>query len=451
MGGQHSTRERTQVGDDDVTLFRPRRLRVPARRGTTGDVGSAYPFAVPNHPSGAEGVLIGRDLVSGQGFVFDLFTAYKRGQVTNPNMMLVGEPGFRKSTLIKLMLSRAIILLGRWVLVLDPKGEYVDFAERVGLKHITLEPGGTTRLNPLDRPPAGDDLTHTQLAARRGSLVAAMVTELIRGELTPVEQHAIGVGIKHLDQRKDQATLVDLAELLRQPPSEVADQCLHDAASFGAAVRNVYFGLDRLINQDLLGMFNGPTNVDIDWDARGAVIDLSAIFNDPEALRLTLIALTSWFQTAVASRPGPLRYQVLDEAWKVLGEPHTARHLQGSWKLGRSLGLANIAVTHKLADLSAQADSGTSVAKIGGGLLADTATRVVMHQSAGELDGTATALGLTSRETLLAGALPKGRSLWHIGPDARAVIDPLLTQADLAMVDTDQRMRGDAVPVPAGV
>ncbi len=433
-----------------MTLRRGRRLRVPARRGTTGDVASAYPFAVPNHRSGAEGVLVGRDLLSGQGFVFDLFSAYERGQVTNPNMILIGEPGFRKSTLIKLMLSRAVTLLGRWVLVLDPKGEYVDFAERVGLKHITLEPGGATRLNPLDRPPAGNDLTHAQLAARRGSLVAAMVTELIRRDLTPVEQHAIAVGIKHLDQRKDQATLVDLAELLRDPPSEVADQCLHEADSFAAEVRNVYFGLDRLITQDLLGMFNGTTNVDIDWDHRGAVIDLSAIFNDPEALRLTLIALTSWFQTAVASRPGPLRYQVLDEAWKVLGEPHTARHLQGSWKLGRSLGLANIAVTHKFADLAAQADTGTAVAKIGGGLLADTATRVVMHQSAGELDNTATALGLTGRETHLAGTLPKGRSLWHVGPDVRAVIDPFVTAVDLAMVDTDGRMRGEAKPVPVG-
>ncbi|MEZ5218173.1 MAG: hypothetical protein R2715_16695 [Ilumatobacteraceae bacterium] len=45
------------------------------------------------------------------------------------------------------------------------------------------------------------------------------------------------------------------------------------------------FNLNKLLTRTLRGMFDGPTTVAIDWDnGLGVIIDLSAVFEDREAL-----------------------------------------------------------------------------------------------------------------------------------------------------------------------
>ena len=63
------------------------------------------------------------------------------------------------------------------------------------------------------------------------------------------------------------------------------------------------------------------------------------------------------------------------------------------WKLSRAYGVANLAIVHRLSDLRAQADDGTSATKVSMGLLADTQTRVLFRQSTDQV-----------REATLAGA-----------------------------------------------
>ena len=41
--------------------------------------------------------------------------------------------------------------------ILDPKGEYLDLAERDQLSVLALRPGGSVRLNPLEAGPDGSD------------------------------------------------------------------------------------------------------------------------------------------------------------------------------------------------------------------------------------------------------------------------------------------------------
>src|SRR5262249_41903324 len=149
-----------------------------------------------------------------------------------------------------------------------------------------------------------------------------------------------------------------------------------DAVDLARSVEAAIYGLGKLLDRSLRGMFDGPTTVHLDWDGPGIVLDLSAVHSDPEALTLVMIATTAWLQAVLARPDGPPRLQVLDEAWSLLGSERTTRYLQACWKLSRAYGVANIAIVHRLSDLRAQADDGTAASKLSMGLLADTQTRV---------------------------------------------------------------------------
>ena len=105
------------------------RISLPRHRATTAHLCSAYPFAA-ELGLGVGGVYMGTNLLTGGGgFAFDPFEAYAQGIVTNPNMLIAGEPGVGKSATAKTFIHRSVGVFGRWVAIADPKGEYLPLAD----------------------------------------------------------------------------------------------------------------------------------------------------------------------------------------------------------------------------------------------------------------------------------------------------------------------------------
>jgi hypothetical protein len=420
-----------------------RRLRVPRHRGTTAHVCSAYPFlAEPG--LGARGVYIGTNvLTGGGGFAYDPFTAYADGVLTNPNVIVAGDVGMGKSTAVKCFVHRSVAMFGRWVAIADPKGEYLPLAETLGLTVLQLHPGGTTRLNPLDPAPLGGAASD-ETARRQADLVAALIGEVLHRDLDPIEDALLGWSLAHLTQLPAVTvpTLGDVVRVMRDPPDEVAARATMARDELARAAAPAIYALGKLIDRSLRGMFDGPTNVRFDPDGPGLVVDLSAVFQDREALGLVLLAVTAWLQAAIAQPTGPRRLQVLDEAWTLFGNPRTARYLQSCWKLSRAYGVANVAVIHRLSDLRAQADDGTSTAKIALGLLADTQTRILFRQAPDQAPEARDLLGLTGVEAELLTRLTRGRALWKVA-GRTAVVQHVVGSAEQEFSDTNARMIAD--------
>src|SRR5581483_5313741 len=174
------------------TLLRRRRLRLPRHRMTTANLCSVYPFMTTT-ALGAHGVHLGIDLLSGGGpFAFDPFDAYRAGAITNPNMLVAGEPGVGKSATAKIFIYRSVGVFGRWAAIADPKGEYRALAEALGLSVIKLHPGGSTRLNPLDSGPFRRTASTDDLAIRNAAMIAALLGAVLRRDLSPIEDAALG-------------------------------------------------------------------------------------------------------------------------------------------------------------------------------------------------------------------------------------------------------------------
>jgi hypothetical protein len=428
----------------------PPGLRIPRHRATTANLAAVYPFQAAEG-LGARGVYLGTDVLTGGGaFCYDPFELYTQGVLTSPNVLVVGEVGSGKSTAVKTLLFRSIGVLGspgglpRWTAILDPKGEYGPLAAALGLTMLRLQPGGTTRLNPLDSGPAGGDAD--ELVARRAGLVAALVSELLDRDLTQLEDAALGWAVTALTRGRGDGrapVLADVTRLLAEPTQAMVDQALLPADELAREVGEVRHALGKLLDRDLRGMFDGPSTVAADWTGRGLVLDLSAVHADQRALRLVMVAATGWLQAVMAStaagQAAPRRYQVLEEVWALLGSERTAKYLQATFKLSRAYGVANIAVAHRISDLYAQSDDGTSAAKVAAGLLADTQTRVLFRQDAEPAARARQALGLTAGEAALLPQLANGRALWKVG-GRTAVVQHRVAATEWPLIDTDARL-----------
>jgi len=422
-------------------------LRVPRHRTTTANLGAAYPLQA-EMGLGPRGIVLGTNRLAGHAaFCFDPFELHTAKAVTNPNMMVVGEPGSGKSAAVKCFLDRCLGALRspggqpRWGAIADPKGEYGPLAASLGLEVLCLYPGGATRLNPLDAGPAGAWAKPDELAARRTSMVVALVGTVLGRDLTQVEDASIGWAVDHM-AGEERPTLAEVATLLANPTAAMADRACVAASELARRVDEVRFALGKLLDRNLRGMFDGASTVAIDWSGRGLVLDLSVVRDDPEALRVVMVAATAWLQAAMASPEGqstPRRVQVLDEAWSLLGDERTARYLQNCWKLCRSYGVANLAIAHRVSDLSAQANDGTATAKIAQGLLADTQTRVLFRQAPDQMDQARAMFDLNDAEAAALSRLGQGQALWKVG-QVTALVNHVIAPDQQAFCATDQRM-----------
>ena len=274
-------------------------------------------------------------------------------------------------------------------------------------------------------------------------MTAALIATALGRNLTPVEDALVGWSTDTVCRTNRTATLCDLAGVLADPPSEFAQRATTTVAQLLTDTAAVRYGLNRLLERDLRGMFDGPSTVTINRHGPGLVIDLSRVHLEPDVLAVVMIAATGWLQTllaAPADDDGPRRIQVLEECWVLLASERTARYLQACWKLSRAYGVANIAVAHRISDLRAQADDGTAAAKITAGLLADTQTRILFRQSPDQIPEAKTLLGLTAVEADLLPQLAKGRALWKVAGHS-ALVTHVISRDELAgFCDTDARL-----------
>lgn len=416
--------------------------RLCRRRGTTAQVAVLFPGVAPP-PDGAErSACLGRDVLGGPPFRFDPFEAYACREVNNPNVLVLGDPGTGKSAAVKTMVHRWVGLERnggpfRWVAICDPKGEYTRLATTLGLDVLALRPGGTVRLNPLD---VGGGDTH-EVALRRTSLLVAILSSLLRRELSPLEDAAVGWAVDELGRAPGAPTLLDAARLLATPTATMAERAATAPEVLARSIEDLRLGLGKVLERELRGMFDGHSTARCDPQGRGLVVDLSAVHGDRTALGVVMAAATAWISGHIARHDGVQRVQVIDEAWALLANPASVRHLQASWKLCRDYGVANMAVAHRLADLRAQADDGTSLAKIAAGLLGDTETRILFRQAPDQMAETKSLLGLSQTEADLLPRLTRGRALWK-RPRSSALVQHVVGTAEWDFGDTDGALLG---------
>jgi hypothetical protein len=318
----------------------------------------------------------------------------------------------------------------------DLKNEYALLARAFGIEPVELGPGLPARLNPLDAGPLGrhlpaaGDLLAERLAEihrRRITLLGALLEMRLGRPVTPTEEAAISIAIRHATgqaagaTRLADPTIPQVWALLRDPDPAMAAELR--AAGPGRAREMIRPAADALGNMtaaSLSGLFDGPTTVRPDFAAPVQTVDLSRIEGrGDETVAMTLACVSSWGQAAVDEPGGPVRLVIRDELWRAL---------------------------RILADFEAAAATGTAEAAIARSLIASCDTRICLAQDTGPLAMTREAIGLTDTECAHIASWSGeqlGRSLWKIGRVSSHIVQLVLTPAERRLYWTNQRMSLD--------
>lgn len=412
-------------------------LRLAPMSVTTRHSASAYPFQCQ---AGLPlvGPIIGQEVL-GQGmFTYDPFCLYEAETLLSPCMLVAGNKGYGKSAFVKAYLHRQA-LAGKWLAILDPKGEYLDLAARDGLSVLGLAPGGPLRLNPLDAGPTPiGDCDHVR--GRRIGVVVALAESALGRLVTSDERSVVTAALMETERRDARAapTLRQVMDLLMEPTDAMAAELHTTSAGLATDAKSVARGLHRLVEGDLAGMFDGTSTTKIAWSGPGIVIDLSAVLQSP-AFSSILVCAGAWLAQVVAAKDRQ-RIIVVDECWKAIRDAGFVAWGEETQKLSRAYGVQFVTIVQRISDLAAQADDGTATSKRAKGFVTEAETKVTFALSGAEARASAEVMDWTESETLLVPRLPRGRALWRVGEHG-AIVQTILSPLDVAMCDSNQAMR----------
>ncbi|MDQ7991241.1 MAG: hypothetical protein AAGC63_00420 [Propionicimonas sp.] len=313
-------------------------------------------------------------------------------------MFVFGKPGRGKSATIKAFATRLMPFGYRTLIAGDPKDEYAPICEALGVEPITVGHGLSARINPLAFGPLGQgwaDLPATE-ARRRVAIVFARWLTLIRGlvgsqrigearvPFGPVDEVVVKTALAHLTGHRQgntvlvETTIPELWRLLDEPTDELVAECRYATTrQFLDETRLLRDALGQLVSGALAGLFDGPTTIDIDWNAPIQSLSLSRLeaLGD-EAVGIALTCLNSWSRgMRELAAPGDLRVVVRDESWKQLRlGPEAVKSFDADLRLSRRDGDVQVAVAHKPSDLLTAGDAGSQAVAIAKDLLhlADT-------------------------------------------------------------------------------
>lgn len=369
---------------------------------------------MPAHDAGTslEGRSLGRAL-RGSSFVLDPFDAYRTGLVSNPNVIVAGSIGAGKSTVVKMMLDRALER-GRRVVVIDPKGEYGELARRHGATVIALGRDGWC--NPF----SDDDLESRDL-------LRVLIASAQGAPLNPDQHFVIDEAWRSLSGSRPLRVLRALYQHLE----------VHVTTLIPTPERAVALVLYRFVHGDLAGLFDGPGDP-LTFTGGLVVLDLSAQWASG-SFSVAVLSAVAAAQQVVANSEA-LGYLVLDEAWALLADAHALRWLQGSWKLARARGLSHVLVLHRWSDVASAGDAGSAQRERAQGLLRECETVWLFRQPPDEAREITRALGLRDLEERYLVALPKGTALVRYGVH-RSIVRVQPDRTDDSFVDTDGAMR----------
>jgi type IV secretory pathway VirB4 component len=368
---------------------------------------------LPAHDAGTglEGRSLG-DAQRGGPFVLDPFDAYTSGLVQNPNVIVAGSIGAGKSTVVKMVLDRALAR-GRRAVVIDPKGEYAAIAQTYGVGVVTLGRDGWCDPFPLNDRESRD-------------LLRALVASAQGAALKSDQHYIIDEVWQKLDAPRPTRVLRALFELLHS----------HLGSTTITPERTLALTLYRFVHGDLAGLFDGDDEPMV-FTGQLVVLDLSAQWSSNSFSVAALSAIAAAQQIVAHNALG---YLVLDEAWTLLADPHALRWLQGSWKLARAKGISHMLVLHRWSDVAAVGDIGSSNRERAQGLLRECETAFLFRQPPDEAREMAVSLGLQQREERYLSALPKGHALVRYGSH-RSIVRVRPDERDRRFIDTDGAMR----------
>jgi len=396
-------------------------------------------------PTGTDGIVNGRDVLSHTIVAHDAATAYNAPQrvITSPNSLVVGDVGSTKSSTVKVLLVRALTLRLRRAFVFDKKeeggeGEYAELARRFGSESLRFATDGSgTRINLLDSlvvrgtgmqgqmqlmattfhsARGGQPLDEWEREALRAALRSLLATDLGRAA-TPADL------VPHLLAVSGDPAYAGL--------SAAARDRLHEA---GATLAWVLLSLlDEYGN-----VFDGETSRAVDLAHKLTVWDVSQLPNEGPAVPVVMALGHMWLHGRLHGERGWITNVIYEEGWHVIGSA-TAELVKSNQKLSRSLGIANWFVIHKGTDIPPESPGYTVIQE---------AQTVYIHRMVRPQDAewAVRTFGLEPDTAETVTGLPQGQCILKRAHLPETQVQIVRSRWEAGLTDTDTAMSAAAAP-----
>ncbi|MGQ0463974.1 MAG: ATP-binding protein [Sporichthyaceae bacterium] len=443
--------------------------------GTTNQVAGLFPFVQANGLP-PTGVPLGRDLLTNELVCLDP-PGWVGTMTANPGVWIQASPGVGKSACAKRLMIGLAALGYRALNPGDAKGEYSTVARALDGQVIRIG-RGLDRINPLDAGPLGRALPRldeaaretltVEIAARRSELLIALLSGPNGLDRRPdaAERYALEAAVRIVTAAHAggaDPVIPDVIALLRNPPESLCTALqVPDRAEAWKVTGQVVFGLENLCSGPLAGLFDGPTSVRLDLDARAISVDLSALLPAGDHV-VAAGMMAGWAYTygtldAAAALGLDNRPMVvcLDELWRALrAGTGMVDSFDALTRLNRAKGAVTMMITHSLRDLEALPNPADRAKAAG--LMERCDTVLLGASSPKELAAVAERRPLTGEEMRLVAswAAPtgtavegldtphpgRGKLLVKIGHRLGVPTQMMLTEAELVRYETDAAIR----------
>ena len=374
----------------------------------TTALATTFPFASTEIEM-TGGILMGRNAESGSLIFSDRFA------LDNHNQVILAHSGAGKSYLTKLMVLRSLFH-GIDVLVVDPENEYERLSDAVGGTVVRLG-ANQGAINPLEL-----GSTDSQEALTEAALFCHTLCSTLLGGTGAEERALLDRAILAAYEAKgitsDPRTHARPVPLL----GDVVGLLGESAVENSLATR-----LNPFVAGSHQGLFDRATTIRAEGHL--VVFSLRDVPDDPKEIRAacTLSALDAiWRQ--VRSGPRKPRIVVIDEAWLLLGEESAARFLARLAKSARKYWCGLTTVTQDVDDVLSSS--------LGHAVLTNSATQVLLGQSAQAIPALAQAFQLSDGERSYLQTCDQGHGLFCSGTE-RAALHVVASQEEHSLITSD--------------
>lgn len=350
---------------------------------SSSSLSTTFPF-VSSDLTSSSGVLYGINLHNNSLILFDRFS------LENANMTIFAKSGAGKSYMVKLEILRQL-MFGTEIIVIDPEQEYRYLCDSVGGAYLKVATASDHRINPFDLPELNEDdepevVLRENITRLMGLL--SLMTEGFAAEEQSVVDRALW----------ETYALKDITKTRRWHNPEVPTlQDFYTIINDMEGGSNVALRLERFVEGTYAGVFNRPTNIDLDKQL--VIFNVRDMEEELRPIAMYVVLGFIWNKVRSSLKR---RLLVVDEAWLMMQHEESARFLFSMAKRARKYYLGVTTITQDIQDFMSSS--------YGKPIVTNSSLQLLLRQSPAAIDLLAEVFYLTDHEKfrLLESAVGEG-------------------------------------------
>ncbi len=347
------------------------------RNMNTSPLSTSFPFTSSELTSN-EGILYGLNRHNDSLVIFDRFS------LENANSVIFAKSGAGKSYAIKLEVLRSMMMQTD-VIIIDPENEYEKLCTVVNGTILKVSLNSDRRINPFDLPkPLKDEVVKPGDLLRANIITLHGLFNLMMGKMNPTEEGLMDRAL--LNTYALRGITMDTEDPGDIPPPTMQD--LQDVLEGMSGAESLAERLEKYTRGTFSGLFNQPTNVDM--DTRLVVFQIRDLEDSLRPIAIFVILNYIWNRVRSSLRR---RILVIDEAWSLLQHEDSAKFLYGLVKRARKYYLGVTTITQDVEDFM-RSDYGKPI-------ISNSSLQLLLKQSPSSIESLQKVFNLTDGEKYL--------------------------------------------------